>query len=88
MAGGRKTIFGQSGNFDGDDVPRLLLNPRPPPSTSWRGYVRVRFNREPQPELITQWADAARAVDFQLDQILKVMLYSPSFGIPDIEIWC
>ena len=83
MAGGRKTIFGQSGNFDGDDVPRLLLNHPAAAEHLVEGlWYEFVSSAEPQPELIAQWADAARAVDFQLDQILKVMLYSPEFWNP------
>ena len=83
MAGGSKTIFDQRGNFDGDDLPRILLDQPAAAEHVARGlWTEFVSTQAPEPEAIEYFAEAFRASGYQVDQLLKVMLHSAYFWDP------
>lgn len=74
-----KTIFGQRGNFNGDDVIDLLLRQ---PSTAgfiaaklWKNFV----SPTPDPTTIRKLADGFRRGNYELKPLLRAMLLTPQF---------
>ncbi len=80
---GRKTIFGESGNFNGDDLADLILQQ---PATHaymarrlWQEFVSAEA---PPPEILAGWAEAFRATGFDMRQMLEVVFHSEAFWDP------
>ncbi|WP_244893928.1 DUF1800 domain-containing protein [Chromobacterium violaceum] len=76
---GEKVIFGQRGNFDGDDVIDLLLQQ---PSTAvfvtsklWRNFV----SPTPDPATINKLAADFRRGHYQLKPLMRALLLTPQF---------
>lgn len=83
IAGGSKSILGQRGQFDGDDLPRILLDQRAAAEHLVRGlWYEFVSTQAPAPAVIDQWTDAAIALDYRIDHLLDVILYSPEFWDP------
>jgi len=76
---GKKTIFGQTGNWDGDDLVDLILQQ---PATA-RFIARKLFlyfvHREPSEALVEQLADVLRNNDYELRPVLKTLFVSREF---------
>ncbi|OHX19021.1 DUF1800 domain-containing protein [Chromobacterium sphagni] len=76
---GEKTIFGQRGNFDGNDVIDLLLQQ---PATAvfvtnklWRNFV----SPTPDPATVGRLAEQFRRSHYQIKPLLRAMLLTPQF---------
>lgn len=80
---GSKTIFGQSGRFNGDDVVTLLLQQ---PATSefivsklWREFV----SPEPDAATVRQLAATWRAANYEIKPLLRAMFLADAFWAQD-----
>jgi len=76
----RKTIFGQRGNFNGDDMAKLILgHPEASRHVSrrlWKEFISIEA---PPVEAIAQFSDAFVASGYRIDSLLEVMLNSSYF---------
>lgn len=77
---GLKTVFGQRGNFDGDDIVELLLDQSQCATflaeTFWQAYVS-EFNVDE--EAVAQIAKAFRDSDYDIKTLLRSTLSSDAF---------
>lgn len=76
---GQKTIFGQTGNFDGQDVIRLILA-RPQTSEFianklWREFI----SPEPDQAEVTRLAKLFRDRHYEIKPLMQALLTSPAF---------
>jgi len=80
---GLKTVFGQSGHFDGDAIIELALaHPRSAPflvSKLWRAFI----SPEPDPKQVAAWAAELRRSDWALKPLLRTMFTSSAFTAAD-----
>ncbi len=80
---GMKTILGQRGRFDGDDVIEILL--RHPRTAEWIAekmwYTFVSIV-EPDPRIIRKWAKVFRDSGYDISKLLKAVLSSRAFWHP------
>lgn len=77
-----KTIFGQTGNWTGDDVVRLIFEQ---PATA--RYISKKLFEyfafiDPNPETIDRLASVLRARNYELDPLLKNLFLSEEFYRP------
>jgi uncharacterized protein (DUF1800 family) len=76
---GVKTIFGRSGNFDGDQALELILA-RPEVASFISGKLWREFvSPEPQPQELQRVAEAFRASGYDIKSALRALLLTPSF---------
>ncbi len=77
-----KTLFGQTGNWTGDDVVRLILEQ---PATA-RFISKKLFEYfafiDPSPETVDRLASVLRARNYELDPLLKNLFLSEEFYSP------
>lgn len=80
---GSKTIFGQTGNFNGDDVARLVLE-QPAAATYIAGKLFREFvaDRLPPAELLEPLAAQLRATNYDIRQALSTIFRSQVFYSP------
>lgn len=79
----RKTIFGQRGNFNGDDMAELILaHPEASKHVSRRLWKEFISSEAPPPEAIDAFAAAFVASGYRIDSLLEVMLSSAYFWDP------
>lgn len=78
-----KTIFGQSGNFGGDDVARLVLD-QPAAAMFIAGKLFREFvaDQAPPPALLEPLAGQLRETNFDIHQALSTLLRSQLFFSP------
>jgi len=77
-----KTIFGQSGNWTGDDLVRLILE-RPETSAFIAKRLFEYFARQdPEPEIIGSLATVLRVNQYDLEPMLKNLFMSAEFYSP------
>ena len=81
---GQKTIFGQSGNFDGEDFLRMLVKqPNAAPFITaklWKFFA----GSEPSQELSRALADEFRGADNHFKPVLKKIFLSQEFYSPSV----
>lgn len=76
----RKTIFGQRGNFNGDDLVQLILSQPEASKHVSRRLWKEFISTEPSPaEAIDHFSDAFVASGYRIDHLLEVMLNSAYF---------
>ena len=81
--GGDKTIFGHTGDYDGDAFLDLILN-RPETSQYivgklWREFI----SPTPDPKQVKQFAQVFRNANYELKPLLRAMLTSDAFYAPE-----
>lgn len=80
----RKTIFGERGNFNGDDMAQLILaHPEAAKHVSrrlWKEFISIEA---PPTEAVEQFAAAFVASGYRIDALLEVMLNSDYFWDPN-----
>jgi uncharacterized protein (DUF1800 family) len=78
--GGRVNFLGKSGNFDGDDIIKILLeHPRTAEQISekfWRNFVN---NGTPDAAVIKTWAQAFRSSGYDTKALMRAVLNSDAF---------
>ena len=82
--GGQKTFLGQSGNWDGTDVMRIILaNPAAP---RWVAGKLVKFFVAPQPpaDLVDGLAGVLRQNNYELAPVLRALFRSRAFYRADV----
>ncbi len=82
---GEKTVFGQSKDFDGDDVVELSLEQ--PAAARFLAGKLLRFFVAPTPPdvAIDEVAAALRASDYQLQPVLRQVFASAYFYSPEVR---
>ncbi|MGH7727545.1 MAG: DUF1800 domain-containing protein [Vulcanimicrobiaceae bacterium] len=79
---GQKTILGQTGNWDGHDVVRIIFA-QPAAARFFAERVLEAFvYSQPEPELVAAVGEALRAHDFELAPVLGMLLRSNLFYSP------
>ncbi len=77
---GVKTFMGQTGNFDGEDILKILLkNPRTAEficEKLWHEFVSIQ---KPEVSVIKAWAKAFQASNYDISKLLKTIFNSPVF---------
>ncbi len=80
---GTKTVFGSSGNFNGDDIIELLLqHPRTAEwiaEKMWPVFISLT---PPDKAVIQQWANAFRTSGYDISTLLQAILTSEVFWHP------
>jgi uncharacterized protein (DUF1800 family) len=82
--GGQKTFLGQTGNWDGTDVMRIILaNPAAP---RWVAARLARFFVSPQPpaDLVEGLAGLVRQSNYELAPVLRALFRSRAFYRPEV----
>ncbi|HSG03633.1 MAG TPA: DUF1800 family protein [Marinobacterium sp.] len=80
----RKTIFGQQGNFNGDDLADLILaHPEASKHVSRRLWQEFISSEAAPEQAINQFASAFVASGYRIDALLEVMLNSAYFWDPN-----
>ncbi len=80
-----KTIFGQTGAFDGDDVVQLALaNPHSAPFLAGKLWTYFATDR-PNPTAVDSLAAELRRTDFDLAATLTTLFRSREFYAPDVR---
>lgn len=76
---GAKTIFGETGNFDGDDAVRIIL--AQPAAARWiaRRLIREFVCDDVPPELVEPLAALLRKSDFEIAPVVRQILTSRCF---------
>ena len=79
---GSKTFLGQTGNFSGDDIVRIIYQ-QPACARFWASSLLsyIVYN-DPEPELIDQVAAVIRKNDYNLAPVMSVLLQSNVFFSP------
>ena len=82
---GKKTILGQKGGFDGDDLVQIILdqpaNSRFVATGLWSEFVS---HSAPNPEFVDQVSMALTQSDYSIPATLKAVLSSPYFWSPEL----
>ncbi len=79
---GSKTFLGQSGNFSGDDIVRVIYQ-QPACARFWASTLLGYFvYNDPEPELIDQVAALLRKNDYNLAPVISAILQSNVFFSP------
>ena len=74
-----KAVFGQRGNFNGDDIIELLMrHPACAPYISGRMYLYF-VGADPEPDVQASLGDVLRQKDYDLRPLLRVILRSQAF---------
>ncbi len=76
---GQKTIFGQTGNFDGEDVIDLILQQEVTASFMAPKIYRFFVREDPSTELQLELAAVLRDADYELKPLLKTIFLSRDF---------
>ena len=77
---GQKTIFGQTGHFDGDDLAGLILSqPASAEHVVSRLWQEFISNSDPDPEFVKVLSELFVAESFEIRPVLKAMLNSTYF---------
>lgn len=74
-----KTFLGQTGNFDGDDVARIVLAQEACPRYVARRILTYFEGAEPAKERLDEYAALLRAQDYELKPLLKKLFLDPAF---------
>jgi uncharacterized protein (DUF1800 family) len=82
--GGQKTFLGQTGNWDGTDVMRILL--AQPAAPRWIAGKLAAFFVASQPpaDLVDAMAAAIRENDYELRPVLRTLFSSRAFYRPEV----
>jgi uncharacterized protein (DUF1800 family) len=76
---GPKTLFGRTGNWDGDDVIALVLErPEAAPFLARKLFRFFAYN-DPEPAVVERLAAEFRASDYDLRRLVGAILRSPEF---------
>jgi uncharacterized protein (DUF1800 family) len=80
--GGPKTFLGQTGNFDGTDIVRIIFSQ--PAAARFLATKLLSFfvYSDPEPELVAELAQTIRRHDFELRPVLATLLRSTVFYSP------
>jgi uncharacterized protein (DUF1800 family) len=79
---GEKTVFGQTANFNGDDIIELLMrHPACAPYIGGRLYDYF-VGADPDPKVHASLGDVLRENDYELRPLLRVILRSQAFYAP------
>ncbi|MBK7642442.1 MAG: DUF1800 domain-containing protein [Planctomycetes bacterium] len=81
---GEKTFLGQKGNFDGDDVARIVLAQPACPRYIARRIISYLEGQEPSKERLDEYAAFLRASDFELKPFLRKLFLDPAFYREDV----
>jgi uncharacterized protein (DUF1800 family) len=76
---GEKTFFGQTGNFDGHDIIRIILEQEQASKFMVAKLWRFFAYEEPEPEIIEELAAEFRSNYYEITPILKAMFMSKAF---------
>ncbi len=76
---GDKTIFGQTGKFDGDDVVRIVLAQDACPRYVARRILAYFEGAEPTKERLDEYAAFLRTQNFELKPFLEKLFLDPAF---------
>ncbi len=76
---GDKTIFGQTGKFDGDDVVRIVLAQDACPRYVARRILAYFEGAEPTKERLDEYAAFLRAQNYELKPFLEKLFLDPAF---------
>ena len=76
---GDKTIFGQTGKFDGDDVARIVLEQDACPRYVARRILTYLEGVEPTKARLDEYAALLRAKDYELQPFLEKLFLDPAF---------
>ncbi len=77
-----KTIFGQTGNWTGDDLVRLILAQPETPRFVARRLFEYFAHEDAEPETIDALATVLRVHDYDLEPLLKNLFMSAEFYSP------
>jgi hypothetical protein len=81
---GKKTIFGKTGNWTGEDLVRLILE-QPATSRYIAGKLGEFFaESEPPEEVVTRLASVLRETNYDLEAMLKNLFLSAEFYSPEV----
>ena len=76
---GDKTVFGKTGNLNGEDIIELCLEQAACPRFIATKLLRQFVQPEPEEQLVTSLADRIRAHDFQMTPVLHELFRSRAF---------
>ncbi len=76
---GQKTIFGQTGNFDGEDVVDLILQQEATASFMARNIYKFFVREDPSSEFQAELAAVLRDASYELKPLLKTIFLSRDF---------
>jgi uncharacterized protein (DUF1800 family) len=84
---GDKTVLGQTGAWQHDDIVRIAFEQRAPAVAHFvcRKLVAFFVQAEPQPALVRDLAQAFVDADFELAPVVTRLLSSPAFYDPDVR---
>ncbi len=76
---GSKTFLGQTGNFGGEDVIRIILEQKQCARFLVEKFYRYYVNPVPESEIVEQWAAAFYASNYHVGQLLETIFTSDHF---------
>jgi uncharacterized protein (DUF1800 family) len=80
---GEKTVFGQRGNFNGDDIVELLMaHPACAPHVGGKLFDYF-VGANPDPKVHASLGDTLRQSNYELRPLLRVILRSKAFSAPE-----
>jgi uncharacterized protein (DUF1800 family) len=80
---GEKTVFDQTGNFDGDDIVELSLNQHAAPRFLARKLLQFYVMPSPPDEAVVELAACIRENDYAIRPVLRTMFSSSIFFTPE-----
>lgn len=81
--GGSKTVFGETGNWNGDDILHILLKQPACAEFLARKLWRFFAATEPSAQTVADLAKTLRESGYQLKPMLRRMFLSPAFYAPE-----
>jgi uncharacterized protein (DUF1800 family) len=76
---GKKTVFGETGNFDGDDIVKLCLKQDAAPRFLAKKLLQFFVTPSPTDEAIAELASCIRQNDFAMRPVLQTLFASKIF---------
>jgi uncharacterized protein (DUF1800 family) len=80
---GDKTVFGQTGNFDGNDIVELCLKQDAAPRFLAKKLLKFYVTPSPPDEAVAELASSIRENDFAMRPVLRTLLSSTIFFAPE-----
>jgi uncharacterized protein (DUF1800 family) len=78
-----KTVFGKTGNFDGDDVVKLCLQHQAAPQFLARKLMQFFVMPAPPDDAVSELAGCIRTSDYNLQPVLRTLFSSTIFFSPE-----
>lgn len=76
---GQKTFLGKRGDFDGDDILRIILDQRQTATFLTGKFYRHFVNQEPDEEVIRDWSQAFFESEYDISALMEQIFLSDHF---------